>query len=197
MSEFSRVVPRDRLGAGRLETEYVATPAEAQAIAERAGLLALRDFAVTVTIAPRRGGKIYRLEADLQADVVQTCVVTLEPVTNHVRERLSQDLSLTAPNDASGRGSRSDAVMMDPDALEAPEFFGQDGFDVGEWAVQNLILALDPYPRCSKAPETEDGHLAMHFLDQASASDRDDAESLKMRKDNPFAALEVLKDRMQ
>jgi uncharacterized metal-binding protein YceD (DUF177 family) len=77
-----------------------------------------------------------RLDASFEANVVQECVVTLDPVPNDVAESFTLFYG------------------------EAPEGAGEDGIveplqgetiDIGEAVAQQLSLALDPYPRAPGA----------------------------------------------
>ena len=135
-SEFSRPVLLDQIFERPKVMEVEASEAERRALSERFGLVEVRRLGGTVRRS--RSGVFYRLEADWQADVVQTCVVTLEPIENHLEERLVERFG---PTDRS-----ENELDLDP---EADEVEGIDGgaIDVGEAIAQALSLALDPYPR--------------------------------------------------
>ena len=83
----------------------------------------------------------------LSAEVVQDCVVTLEPVTQAVEEEVA--LRILGPEE-----EPSD----DPDAPDEIPAEG-DSVDVGEAIAEQLSLALDPYPRAPGAalPGGEEG----------------------------------------
>ena len=81
----------------------------------------------------------------LEADVVQSCVVTLEPVAATVVEPSSTGCSARkCPSEA------LDEVEIDAEA-ELPEPVVDGRLDLGEILAQELSLALDPYPRSPEA----------------------------------------------
>ena len=129
--ELSRVVQVERLPPG-LTVE--ATEAECAALAARLRIPAVE--AVTCVFALRRRSGAVVAEGALDARVVQSCVVSLEPVEQAVSERFTLHF---VPR---GREQGDD----DPDSPdEAPYDNGR--IDLGEAAAEQLALALDPYPR--------------------------------------------------
>lgn len=88
-------------------------------------------------------GKAVMAAGELDARVVQDCVVTLEPVSQSVREAFAVRF---VPE-----GEETDDD--DPDSPDEVTY-GGGRLDLGEAAVEQLALALDPYPR---SPSSEDG----------------------------------------
>ena len=124
---------------GRTE-RIAATPAERDALARRLGLLELASFAAEVTVVPAPGGEL-RARGSLRAEVVQECVVTLDPVPSVVAAAL--DWRILPPGEEA-----SDLLDDGPDEIESEP----DGtVDLGEALAQELSLALDPYPRAPGA----------------------------------------------
>ena len=133
--EFSWPVTLSRMGRqGVFPIE--AKPEERQALARRFGLLALDRLTAEVRLTRRAGGLI-ELTAELSADVVQACVVSLEPVPATLTESFSLFYAETAQDDP--------ANMLPED--EIIEIYENDTIDIGEAVAQQLALALDPYPR--------------------------------------------------
>ena len=73
-----------------LKLERTATPDERDAVAEALDLLSCSSLAAHYDLAPRGGGH-FRLTGSLKAQVEQSCVVTLEPLTNEVAASFSVD----------------------------------------------------------------------------------------------------------
>jgi uncharacterized metal-binding protein YceD (DUF177 family) len=138
-SEFSRRIEVARLGAGPASYDLKASDSERVALARRFGLVALDRFAAHVTLR-RLAGSMVRMEASLDADLVQTDVVTLDPAPNHVQDTFT----LLFGNDA------DDAAALDPEA-ELVEPLEDGHIDIGEAVAQQLSLAIDPYPRAGEA----------------------------------------------
>ncbi len=135
MIEFSRPIDVTRLGAGETVYNITANETERAALAKRFDLVSLEKLAARVTLRRLAGGLV-RLTASLSADLVQTDVVTLDPVP----ARVDDDFSLLFGGDA------DDAAALDPEAeLVEPLFDGH--IDIGEAVAQQLSLVMDPYPR--------------------------------------------------
>src|SRR5438067_9430646 len=85
-SELSRPVALDRATAAPHFREIVATEAERAALARRLGLVAVDLLSARLSWRRQASGLI-RLEGELEAQVTQSCVVTLEPVAARVTDR--------------------------------------------------------------------------------------------------------------
>jgi uncharacterized metal-binding protein YceD (DUF177 family) len=111
-----------------------ASPQECTALAVRLNILAVHSLICHFTL--RRQGAIVTAEGILAADVVQTCVVSLDAVDQHIDERF---IIRFVPD---GREPTDD----DPEAPDEIPYQGSI-IDLGEAAAEQLALALDPYPR--------------------------------------------------
>jgi len=138
-SEFSRPVALDRATVAPHFREIVATEAERAALARRLGLVAL-DLLSAQLSWRREASGIISLEGELEAQVTQSCVVTLEPVAARVTDRFVRHF-------VQGSLPNEDEVVIDPEADDPPEPLGDGQVDAGEIVTQQLALALDPYPR--------------------------------------------------
>lgn len=144
--EVSRPVEVARLGLGETRRSITAEAAERAALAARFGLLALDRLTAEVRLEPLGGGLI-RLSADFTADVVQSCVVTLEPVPARIEESFTLLFGAVAP---------APEIMLDGEG-EVVEPILDGVIDLGEAVAQQLSLALDPFPRAPKAALPEAG----------------------------------------
>jgi uncharacterized metal-binding protein YceD (DUF177 family) len=150
-NEFSRRLAIDPWPDHAVSVEVSADPAERQALAARFGLLAVRSL--------RGGGLLERgsepgelvLRGWLEAEVVQACVISLEPVPARLRQRVERRYRSI---EASGRRSKylqphgMEELADDEEEVE-PVVGGV--IDVGEAFAEELGLALDPYPRAAGA----------------------------------------------
>lgn len=135
-AEFSRPVDPMRLSGGGRSYDISATVEERAALAQRFELSALDRLDARVRIVPLAGG-FYRLTAELDAELTQACVLSLEPVPNRLQESFSL---LYGPVDSGNE------VVLDAGA-ETVEPFEGGTIDIGEAVAQQLSLALDPFPR--------------------------------------------------
>jgi uncharacterized metal-binding protein YceD (DUF177 family) len=140
--EFTRPVDIGRLPSGGAVYDLAATPAERAALAERFDLLALDRLEAEVRLERLAGG-LLRLSAALEADVVQACVVTLEPV----RDRIDEPFTVLY---RAGAEAGETAVVLNGTS-ELVEPLPSDILDIGEAVAQQLSLALAPYPRAAGA----------------------------------------------
>jgi uncharacterized metal-binding protein YceD (DUF177 family) len=141
MPEFSRVVRLDQVGPQPFRQRIEATPDERERLSRRFDLLSLDRLTATVDLYRQSGGGI-RLEAAFEADFVQSCVVTLEPVAGVISDRF---LLVYGPPEMESReiASGGDEAAFEP--------LVGDAIDIGEAVAQELSLALPPFPRDSAA----------------------------------------------
>ena len=84
------------------------------------------------------------------ADVIQACVVTLEPVPGHLEQRFARELQFVgqvrrkASEDESGPD-----LVLDSDLEEGPEEIESLHYDLAGPALEEYVLGLEPYPRRS------------------------------------------------
>jgi len=159
--EFSRPIEITRLPAGAPAYSLTANPAERAALARRFGLLALDKLEAEVTLRRVSGGFI-RLSATLAADVVQACVVTLDPVPAHVEDEFSLLFGETDEEEPS-------LLMPDTELIEPLE---EGRIDMGEAVAQQLSLALDPYPRAPGAVAAEAEESSSPFAELAKIREK-------------------------
>lgn len=142
-NELSRIVAIDDIGNAEISIEIDANDDERAVLARRFGLVAIDDLAAKVTVRRARNGGA-RVHARIVASVVQTCVVTLEPLTALVEDTVDV---LFVPGDTDEKQEALVAVLGDDD----PEPINGDVIDVGEVVAEYFGLALDVYPRQPEA----------------------------------------------
>ena len=133
--ELSRPVQVERAPESVL---VEANAAECAALAGRLQVIEVR--ALRCRFGLRRQGAVVMSEGVLAAEVVQACVVTLEPVEQRVEERFTVHF---VPEGQEGDDG-------DPEAPDEIPYAG-GMIDLGEAAAEQLALALDPYPRAPGA----------------------------------------------
>ncbi|MCR6632184.1 MAG: DUF177 domain-containing protein [Magnetospirillum sp.] len=138
--EFSRPVRVDHIPATGLSLELKAKPEERKALAERFGLQSLDSLEATVTLQALAGGAVIRLDGHFVARVVQTCVVTLDPVPAQVEEEFSLSFSADAAEDA-------DDIELSLEEEDPPDPIVGGIIDAGEAVAEHVALTLDPFPR--------------------------------------------------
>jgi hypothetical protein len=109
------------------------------------GLLAVERFRADLLIESwKRDG--VRVSGSVEADIVQECVVTLEPLAAEIREDVAtlfvpERSALTHPAMPNGE------ILLSPDGADSPDTYSGDTIDIGALAEEIFGLAIDPYPR--------------------------------------------------
>lgn len=106
-------------------------------IAKSLQLQSLDSFEAEMTIAPNTEGWI--LSGRLKAHAVQSCGLTLEPLPVDINNRFSIQLLETAVEEG-------DEIDLSPDD-EGADVIENGRIDLGQYALEQLVLALDPFPR--------------------------------------------------
>ena len=172
--EFSRPVDIGDIGDDGVELDVEASADERRALAKRFDLQAIDLLTACIGVSRIDGGAaipIIRIDVRFRADVVQTCVVTLESVAAHIEDRAVLDFMPPV-------GPNPRQVAFSVDAGDPPEPLLGDWVDVGEVVAEHLALALDPYPRKPGA---------------VFDANRDRTERGDDRPGGPFAGLAKLK----
>ncbi|NJO35207.1 MAG: DUF177 domain-containing protein [Rhodospirillales bacterium] len=157
-----------------LHVERVASPEEREAIARTLDLIACSSLTARYALHPRGEGH-FRLTGTLQAQIEQSCVVTLEPLTNEIAESFSVDYWPETEIPAQEGGVVD--VHDEPD-LE-PIVTGR--IKVGRVVFECLAGAIDLFPRkpgvTFEAPEAPS------------------EDSGRSKSGGPFAALARIKNK--
>lgn len=172
--EFSLIVALADIGERAKNIRFKPSDAECAAIAARLDLLSLTRFEGEGRVRPwRKAGLVF--EGRFIADLTQACVVSLEPVADHLEadfvvHYLPQDMI----DEWEKKQIEDGDIVIDSENDEPVDPIVNGMIDVGESAVQQLALSINPYPRMPDAT----------FDPPASAS---------AARENPFAVLEKLK----
>ena len=172
---IERLYDFNRLSEAGYEAFIELGPEEREKLAAWADVVGVNKFEGRVTLR-RLSSSRFNYQAHLEADIVQSCTVTLEPVSSRISMDFTRALHLV-PHvkktiDYSGELAR--AAGDD----EVPEEIDSTRFDLAGPLLEEFSLAIDPYPR---AP-------GVAF---------DVPEDGEKRPDSPFAVLGKLKEKRQ
>ncbi len=168
--EFSRTVAIDDVDGDGVRLEMEATAEEREAMARRFALRSLDRLTATAHLQRTGAGAAVRARVNFTADVVQSCVVTLDPVPDHIEEFL--EFVYAPEEELLVEGGE---VVLSLDDEDPPEPVRDGVIDLGEAVAERLALALEPYPR-------KPGASLEEVL--GTAAGREDEE-----KESPFVVL--------
>lgn len=170
---LSRQVAVATIPATGIEHRFEATDDERSRLATAYDLLSVGSLTATLLVSAEGKGGV-AIEGRVEADIVQACVVTLEPVPQAIDEPIALRFAPMGTLEAEeGAGP-----ILDPGVADPPEPLPGPVLDLGAIVEEHFALAIDPYPR---APGAEL---------PAAAADADDPA------DSPFAALAGLRDKL-
>jgi uncharacterized metal-binding protein YceD (DUF177 family) len=134
-SELHRPVSLDRIGASGFAQRIEATEAERAALARRLGIPAIAMLVCDFRLR-REGQGVIAAEAALRARVTRECVLSLDEFESEVAFEFRLRFVPAA----------LESEELDPEAEDEIPYTGEK-IDLGEAVVEELALALDPYPR--------------------------------------------------
>jgi len=175
--EFSKIIAVDDIPPNGTVIRFDVSEAERAALAARFDLISLNSFRGEAAIKPwRRHGLI--AECKFEADVVQACIATLEPIDDHIKQSVTLHF---LPPDMIARDMAATAkaeIVVDVQNEDPPEPIENGKIDLGEALSEELAVSLDPYPKKPGA---------------VFSGIKDAPAEVAEIKPNPFAALEKLK----
>lgn len=146
---------------GRDKVKIKAAPEHLGPIAERLGVQDVLSVEAEMRLTLQNGGHILYISGHFDADVVQECVTTLEPITSHVADDFeawyadhNKAVSFSRAKHQVKSSEEGDEVQM-LDEKDDPEPLVDGQVDLGEVVIQFLSLAIDPYPRNESLSEDE------------------------------------------
>jgi len=141
IGSLSIPVPVQEIGANGHPVSYAADAEARTELADRFGLRDVSELTLEGRLKEESDGS-YTFRGTISAKVVQTCVVTLDPVENEVEEPISLRFVSEERLEAPAR-----EVMVDAEEEEETEPLPGDVIDLGEAVAEQFGVALDPYPR--------------------------------------------------
>ena len=167
---LSRPYELSDLGAGGAELRIDASGEELLRLAGWLAVPEVRRFEAVVRLR-RRGTDRFVYDAELEALVVQTCVVTLVPVPRSYRFAVSRLLEVHGGKRRRAEGpDKAGVISLTLDEDDTHEELSSYRYDLALPLLEELSLGLDPYPRAE----------GVEFTPSAE---------LEAPEDSPFAAL--------
>ena len=158
---LSYPVSVQRLPQKGLNVKIEADEKERAALRDFHELEDVRSFRADLQMAPWKKDGI-RVRGTVHADIVQACVVTLEPIETSIDTEI--DTLYVPENSRLARLplDENGELVISAEGPDIPETFSGDTLDAGVIAEEFFELAIDPYPRkegveVAPAPASNDG----------------------------------------
>jgi uncharacterized metal-binding protein YceD (DUF177 family) len=171
--EFSHVIETAQIPPDGLQLHLTANPSDCLALAKRFRILAVLRLEARLQVRPDAVlAGCYVVTGQIDAEVEQACVVSLEPVRQRIAESFTRSFAPTtgAVPVAGAEADEDAAEWLDPAATDPPDVLADGRIDVGAVVAEELALSLDPYPRKPGAslppeynPETEQSGTVRPF----------------------------------
>ncbi|RKE85254.1 DUF177 domain-containing protein [Rhizobium sp. AG855] len=171
-AEFSYRVKVGHVSANPVQVHVEADERERVGLASLWEVEAVNRLAADLQIARWKKDGV-RIKGHVSGEIVQACVVTLEPVVSTIEQDIDQifvpEGSKLARIVLDGAGE----MVLDPDGPDLPEPFVGDTVDAGALIAEFAALGIDPYP---KKPGVQfSGHIENEVEEE--------------KKPSPFAVL--------
>ncbi|MEZ5757161.1 MAG: DUF177 domain-containing protein [Emcibacteraceae bacterium] len=181
-NEFSRLFNLELIKKDGSKVEYSATEEEGEKLAERFSIPAVISLNARCELK-KLDEKIfgdYSLHVEMEAEIIQQCVMTLEDVNESIKENFSIIFKRISSSEVEDAQSKE----IDFDAEEEDIVFIHDKVvDIGEYIAEYLSLSMNPYPRREDIDRDKLGYKLV----------TDDQLNTIPEKKNPFEVLKDLK----
>lgn len=184
---WEHIVKEEEAGESIIDLNLSPEEADRVKIANLLGIVEVKSLNAKLKLTRVRGGMVIRIDGTIKADIVQECVVTLEPIESHIEE--SFQAWYTDPDQAISFNKARQQREMQKQHGEVPILEESDDpepiidgvIDVGDVVTQFLSLSIDPYAH-KEGVRYEVG------------DDEERPETSPIRK-NPFEKLKEWKDK--
>lgn len=179
---LSHPVPVAHVPPKGMTVKIEANEKERALLAANHELLSVDSFTADFLITRWKKDGI-KLRGHIEAQIVQACVATLEPINATISEEVDTVFVPENSRLARIRLDESGEMLIDAEGPDMPETFEGDRIDIGAVAEEFFELALDPYPRKAEADYVE------------IIEDDEDEDTSDIKPDSPFAGLAKLRDK--
>ncbi len=184
-NEYVRFVNVEKLGRDPITFTLNPTEEERADLAKRLKIVAVNSLTASGELNRLEKRSRIELTGRVEAEVVQSCVVTLEPVTQKIEENYTVCYTF----------NKADITLEDAEYVvsleeaDLPDLIEDGQIDVVQAVMEQVALALDPYPRAEGADSSD----SAQFLSQSEG--KSEADEPEKETHRPFANLKELMER--
>ncbi|HET7717408.1 MAG TPA: DUF177 domain-containing protein [Bauldia sp.] len=147
--QLSRTIETGSIGDAGISEHIEASADERAAIAAEHNLISVDSLSADLDIRRSAAGLIV-VDGVLRAEVVHTCVISLEPAPQSIDEPIHVTLAAAGSKEAPPPPKPGAEIMIDPE-IDQPDVIAGPTTDLGRIVLEHFTLALDPYPRAPGA----------------------------------------------
>jgi uncharacterized metal-binding protein YceD (DUF177 family) len=179
-AEFALWMTVEKLGRDPMTFKFDATKAQCVELVSKLDIAGVASCSASGELSRKDGGSQIILKAMFKAEVDQDCVLTLKPVTQKIEEEFVMCYTF----------SKADTVLEDGEHVigsnedDLPELIVEGKINVVQAVVEQIALALDPYPRAEDAGTSDSADILQQSAATEATKDAD--------VHNPFAGLKDL-----
>ena len=141
---WQAVVPLNEAQRGTVKRTLQADEVARARIAKTLGVASLEWLDAEMRVGPWLDG--VEISGRWSARVGLICGVTLEPFDSDLQGEIHVR-ALPQGSSALGGPDEGGEIELDPDADDPPDVLEDDRIDLGAYVVEDLSLAIDPFPR--------------------------------------------------
>ena len=181
-NEFSRIVNLDIIEKKAIEKTFEATKKECELLAKRFSIVEIAFLKAHCVISKRKQKETgdYLLRVNMEAEIVQKCVMTLKNVNESISEKFK--IIFEKKTGASIAEQENVEITFDLEDDDLEQIDTRE-VDIGEYIAEYLSLYMNVYPRIKNIKEEDIGYQILN----------EDEIIMKPEKKNPFAVLKDLK----
>ncbi len=139
--EFSRRIPVDSISREEKVFEIDADAKERLDLARRFNLVSLDSLKAGIRLVLKKND--IHLSGELEADVVQSCAVSMKPVRSHIKATFERTFTTTEEDEEVDETE----IKIDADTIEPPDRLVDGAVEIGECTAEQLALEIPPFPR--------------------------------------------------
>lgn len=156
---FHRLIDVGGLASAGEAFVIEATAQERASIARWLNILAVDSLNAEVVIEPQADRSRATLTGRMRAQVIQACVVTLEPLTATIEAPLRRCFSAAVEDEWQQYGEEREEIFLDAEDDVEIDPLPPEGIDVGMVIAEQLALEIDPFPRAATSDGGDDAPL--------------------------------------
>ncbi len=168
-AEFVKWIDVQKLKRDPINFEFIASENERALLAKGLGIVGIDYLKAKGTIEHQENSKLLDLSAKFKTNVTQSCVVSLEPVT----QEIELEFTVCYTSNKNDVAVEEAEYVVGMEEKDLPWLIEEGKIDVVHAVVEQIALALDPYPRAEEAKKSVSAEHLQQSDEEAEGGDRE------------------------